>query len=187
MKFIKTEIPDVVIIEPLVYQDERGYFFESFRQNLLEEEIGKIIFIQENESKSKFGTLRGIHYQLPPYTQSKLVRVIRGKVQDIAVDLRKDSKYFGKYVSMILTAREKKQLFIPRGFGHAFLVLSKEAIFSYKVDNYYSKESERGILFDDRDLNIKWELPYSEIILSSKDKTSQILKNAELFKTEEIL
>ena len=181
MRFIKTEIPDVVIIEPVVHQDERGYFFESFRQDQFELYIGKINFIQENESKSTFGTLRGIHYQLLPYTQSKLVRVTKGIVQDVAVDLRKDSEYFGKYVSVILSDSNKRQLFIPKGFGHAFLTLSDEAVFSYKVDNYYSKESERGILFNDQNLNIKWELQNNQILLSKNDKTNTSFKKAEVF------
>ena len=182
MKFIKTEIPEVIIIEPKVFSDERGYFFESFRQDKLEEFLGyKINFCQDNESKSKRGVLRGLHYQLPPFAQTKLVRVIKGNVLDIAVDIRKGSPTFGKYVSVELTEDNKKQLFIPRGFAHGFLVLSEEAIFSYKVDNYYSKEYDRGIAYNDKALGIDWKIANEELILSQKDKTQQLLNEAEIF------
>jgi len=170
VKFHRTNIPDVVIIEPTVHEDKRGYFFESYRKDIFQKEIGKIDFIQDNESQSQFGTLRGIHYQVMPYTQSKLVRVIQGSIQDVAVDLRKDSKYFGKYISVILSESNKRQLFIPKGFGHAFLTLSNTAIVSYKVDNYYSKESDRSIIFNDDSINIKWELGFENILISDKDK-----------------
>jgi len=182
MKFIKTEIPEVIIIEPKVFSDERGYFFESFRQDKLEEFLGyKINFCQDNESKSKRGVLRGLHYQLPPFAQTKLVRVIKGNVLDIAVDIRKGSPTFGKYVSVELTEDNKKQLFIPRGFAHGFLVLSEEAIFSYKVDNYYASEHDRSIRFDDSDINIDWNFPQKDILISDKDKNAPYLKEAKVF------
>jgi dTDP-4-dehydrorhamnose 3,5-epimerase len=169
MKFIETKIPEVIIIEPKVWKDDRGYFYESFKQELFEKEIGKINFIQENESKSVYGSLRGLHYQLPPFAQSKLVRVISGKVLDVAIDMRKSSSTFGKYISAELSSENKKQLFIPQGFAHGFLTLSEEAIFQYKVDNYYSKESEAGIIFNDEKLNIEWQVDPNKLILSEKD------------------
>ena len=156
MKFIKTHLPEVIIIEPKVFEDERGYFMETFRQDLFEKNIQKINFIQENESKSKKGVLRGLHYQLPPFAQSKLVRVIKGSVIDVAVDIRKGSPTFGKYVALELSEKNKRQLFIPRGFAHGFLVTSDETIFSYKVDNYYSPKCDRSIRFDDPTININW-------------------------------
>jgi dTDP-4-dehydrorhamnose 3,5-epimerase len=181
MKFIKTEIPEVVIIEPKVFTDERGYFMESFRQDLFEKNVGKINFIQDNESKSKKGVLRGLHYQLPPFSQSKLIRVIKGSVIDVAVDIRKGSPTFGKYVAVELSEENKRQLFIPRGFAHGFLVTSEEAIFVYKVDNYYSPECDRNIRFDDPDINIDWNFPKNEILVSEKDKKAPFLKEAEIF------
>lgn len=170
MKFSTCEIEGLVIIESEVFKDERGYFFESFREDQFEKNIGKINFVQENESSSSYGALRGLHYQKSPYEQSKLVRVVKGSVLDIVVDIRKDSKTYGKYFSVELTGENKKQLFIPRGFAHGFLTLSDEAIFQYKVDNYYSKESETGIMWNDKKLGIDWGLPSNEIILSEKDK-----------------
>jgi dTDP-4-dehydrorhamnose 3,5-epimerase len=181
MKFIKTEIPEVIIIEPKVWKDDRGYFYESYRQDLFEKEIGKINFIQENESKSVHGSLRGFHYQLPPFAQSKLVSVISGKVLDIAVDMRKSSSTFGKYISAELSSENKKQLFIPQGFAHGFLTLSEEAIFQYKVDNYYSKESEAGIIFNDEYLNIEWQVDPDKLILSEKDLILPNFKNSIKF------
>ena len=181
MKFIKTEIPEVVIIEPKVFGDDRGYFMETFRQDLFEKNVRKINFIQDNESKSKRGVLRGLHYQLPPFAQSKLVRVIKGKVLDVAVDIRKKSPTFGKYVAVELSEENKRELFIPRGFAHGFLVLSEEAIFTYKVDNYYAPEYDRGIKFDDPDININWDFPKEEILISNKDKKAPFLKDAEIF------
>ncbi len=169
MIFTKTKIPEVIIIEPKVWKDERGYFYESFRQDFFEKEIRKINFIQDNESKSTYGTLRGLHYQLPPFAQSKLVKVVHGKVLDIAVDIRRGSPTFGKYVSIELSAENKKQLFIPKGFAHGFVTLSKTAIFQYKVDNYYNKESERGIIWNDKELEINWEIKKEEILLAEKD------------------
>ncbi len=178
MKFIRTEIPDVILIEPKVHGDDRGYFVETFRQDKLDEFLGyKIDFCQDNESKSKKGVLRGLHYQLHPFAQTKLVRVIKGKVLDVAVDIREGSPTFGKYISVVLSRDNKKQLLIPRGFAHGFVVLEDETIFSYKVDNYYSPKNDRGIFFNDMDLSIDWRLDSSELILSEKDKTQPLLKD----------
>ncbi len=171
MKFIRANIPDVVICDPVVHGDDRGYFVETFRQDKLEEFIGyKINFCQDNESKSSKGVLRGLHYQLVPYAQTKLVRVIQGKVLDIAVDIRKGSPTFGKYVAVELSSENKKQLLVPRGFAHGFVVLEDDTIFAYKVDNYYSPECDRGIAFDDDSLGIDWILNDAELKLSDKDK-----------------
>ena len=179
MKFIRTEIKDVVIIEPRVFIDERGYFFESFRQDKLQEFFGyKINFCQDNESKSVKGVLRGLHYQLPPFAQTKLVRVIKGKVLDVAVDIRVGSPTFAKHISVELSEENKKQLFIPRGFAHGFVVLSDEVIFAYKVDNYYNPEYDRGIAFDDKSLEIDWLFSYDELNLSTKDKAQPKLSEA---------
>jgi len=181
MKFIKTKIPDVVIIEPKVFGDDRGYFMETFRQDLFEKNVRKINFVQDNESKSKRGVLRGLHYQLPPFAQSKLVRVIKGSVIDVAVDIRKGSPTFGKYVAVELSEENKRQLFIPRGFAHGFLVTSDEAIFTYKVDNYYAPKYDRSIRFNDPDIDINWNFPKEEILVSDKDKNAPFLKDAEVF------
>jgi len=169
MHFIPTAIADLIIIEPKVYGDNRGYFFESFKKDIFEKNIGKIDFIQENESRSTFGVLRGLHMQKPPFAQAKLVRVVEGEVLDIAVDVRKDSPTFGKSISIILSAENKKQFFVPRGFAHGFVVLSENAIFQYKVDNIYSAENEIGISFDDLDLHIDWIIEKEKMILSAKD------------------
>ncbi|MFW2602062.1 dTDP-4-dehydrorhamnose 3,5-epimerase, partial [Aliarcobacter butzleri] len=159
MIFLKTSIPDVVVIEPKVHGDARGYFVETFRADKLEEFLGyKINFCQDNESKSSKGVLRGLHYQLAPFAQTKLVRVIKGKVLDVAVDIRKNSPTFGKYVAVLLSAENKKQLLVPRGFAHGFVVLEDDTVFAYKVDNYYSPECDRGIAYDDESLNIDWIL-----------------------------
>ena len=181
MKFIKTKIPGVVIIEPKVFVDDRGYFMESYRKDSFDKNIRKINFIQENESKSKKGVLRGLHYQLYPFAQSKLVRVIKGKVLDVAVDIRRNSTTFGKYVALELSEENKRQLFIPRGFAHGFLVTSEEAIFTYKVDNYYAPEYERSIRFDDPDININWNFTKEEILVSEKDKNASLLKDVKIF------
>jgi dTDP-4-dehydrorhamnose 3,5-epimerase len=171
MNFIRTEIEDVVIVEPVVHGDERGYFVETFRADKLEEFLGYTInFCQDNESKSSRGVLRGLHYQLAPAAQTKLVRVIQGKVLDVAVDIRKGSPTFGKHVAVELTAENKRQLLVPRGFAHGFVVLEDDTIFAYKVDNYYSPENDRGILFSDTDLNIEWQVEHDELNLSVKDK-----------------
>jgi len=183
MKFTRTKISDVIIIEPKVHGDDRGYFVETFRQDKLEEFIGyKIDFCQDNESKSSKGVLRGLHYQLAPYSQTKLVRVIQGSVLDVAVDIRKGSPTFGKYVSEVLTSENKKQMLVPRGFAHGFIVLEDDTIFAYKVDNYYSPKNDRGIAFDDKDLGIDWMLNIDELNLSDKDKKQSLLKDMnELF------
>jgi dTDP-4-dehydrorhamnose 3,5-epimerase len=178
MKFTRTNIKDVIICEPKVHGDDRGYFVETFRQDKLEEFIGyKIGFCQDNESKSSKGVLRGLHYQLTPYAQTKLARVIQGKVLDVAVDLRKGSATFGKYVSVELTSDNKKQLLVPRGFAHGFVVLEDDTIFSYKVDNYYSPDCDRGILFDDEALDIDWIVNKEKLNLSDKDKVQPLLKD----------
>jgi dTDP-4-dehydrorhamnose 3,5-epimerase len=181
MKFIPTKIPDVIIIEPKVFGDDRGYFMESFRQDLFDKEIPGIDFIQDNESLSVFGVLRGLHYQLPPFAQSKLVRVVKGKVLDVAVDIRKNSPTFGKHASVELSEHNKRQLFVPRGFAHGFVVLSDSAVFQYKVDNLYSGEHDRGIAFDDPEIGIDWGLPIDKLVLSDKDTQNPLLKDAELF------
>ena len=180
MKFAPQSIPEVVLIKPTVHGDNRGYFMESFRQDLFEDAIGyKVNFIQDNESKSTKGVLRGLHYQLPPYAQAKLVRVIEGSVLDVAVDIRKSSTTFGQYVIAELTAENKHQLFVPHGFAHGFVVLSDSATFTYKVDNYYAPEHDRGIAFDDNDLDIDWQLPLELLQLSDKDKSHPALANAK--------
>lgn len=182
MKFTKTEIPDVVICRPKIFGDYRGYFSETFRKDLLEEFLGyRVNFCQDNESKSSYGVLRGLHYQLPPFTQSKLVRVIEGRVLDIAVDIRKGSPHFGQNVTVELNAKDGMQLFVPRGFAHGFVVLSETAKFAYKCDNYYTPSHDRGILFNDPQITIDWQVPLDHFILSEKDKQQPLLKNAELF------
>jgi len=180
MNFIRTAIPDVVIIEPQVHGDERGYFVETFRADKLEEFLGyKINFCQDNESKSSRGVLRGLHYQLAPSAQTKLVRVIQGRVLDVAVDIRKGSPTFGKHVSVELTSENKRQLLVPRGFAHGFVVLEDDTVFAYKVDNYYSPENDRGILFSDEALNIDWQVPHDELKLSAKDKVQPKLADTQ--------
>ena len=169
MKFINTKISDLIIIEPTVYEDTRGYFFESYNQKKFEEVVGKISFVQDNESKSSKGVLRGLHFQKPPFDQAKLVRCIKGKVLDVAVDLRKGSKTYGQHVSLELSCKNKKQLFIPRGFAHGFLVLSESAIFAYKVDNIYAPDYDEGICWNDSILNISWGIDESKILVSEKD------------------
>ena len=183
MKFTIQPISGVILIEPTLYGDNRGYFIEIHRQDLLEEALGyKVNFVQDNDSKSSKGVLRGLHYQIPPYTQAKLVRAIEGSVLDIVVDIRKSSPTFGQHVAIELTAENKHQIFIPQGFAHGFIVLSDSAIFSYKVDNYYSPEHERGIAFDDKNLAINWRIPLKDIELSNKDKAQPSLSDAlELF------
>lgn len=189
MKFIETKIPDVMIIEPIIFSDDRGYFEETYRKDKLEEAIGySIDFVQDNESKSSYGVLRGLHFQLPPFAQSKLVRVIKGTILDVAVDIRKGSPTFGKYVSVELSEKNKRMVFIPRGFAHGFVVLSDEAIFSYKVDNYYSKENDCGIAYNDPSLGIDWQLDSDALKLSEKDQVQQLLSEVErLFEYSEDL
>lgn len=171
MNFVRMEIPDVILCEPKIHGDHRGYFVETFRQDNLEEFLGyKINFIQDNESKSSRGVLRGLHYQLGFAAQTKLVRVIQGSVLDVAIDIRVGSPTFGKHVAIELNSENKQQLLIPRGFAHGFVVLEDETIFAYKVDNYYAPKSDRGIAFDDKELNIDWKITNEELILSVKDK-----------------
>lgn len=183
MEFVRTAIPDVILIKPRVHGDHRGYFVETYRQDKLEALLGHgLSFCQDNESKSSKGVLRGLHYQLPPFAQTKLVRVIQGSVLDIALDIRQGSPTFGKHVAVCLSAQNKHQLFVPRGFAHGFVVLEDETIFAYKVDNYYAPEHDRGIAYDDGDLNIDWHLPKEALILSPKDTQQPPFKNnAALF------
>ena len=186
MNFIRTNIPDVIIIEPIVHGDHRGYFVETFRADKLEDFLGyKLNFGQDNESKSSKGVLRGLHYQLAPHAQTKLVRVISGRVLDVAVDIRRNSPTFGKYVAVLLSAENKKQLLVPRGFAHGFVVLEDDTVFAYKVDNYYSPQCDRGIAFDDENLNIDWILNHDELNLSAKDtkqpKLFDIKDDKEIF------
>lgn len=177
MNFIRTDIPDVLIIEPLVHGDGRGYFVETFRADKLEAFLGyKINFCQDNESKSSKGVLRGLHYQLAPAAQTKLVRVIQGSVLDVAVDIRKGSPTFGKHIAVELTSENKRQLLVPRGFAHGFVVLEDDTVFAYKVDNYYSPENDRGIAFNDESLGINWVLSADTLNLSAKDKIQSLLQ-----------
>ena len=177
MKFSRAEIPDVIIIEPDVFSDERGYFFESFKQNELNEFLEyDVKFCQDNESQSTYGVLRGLHYQEPPFAQAKLVRVIQGSVLDVAVDIRKDSPTFGRHISIELNDQNRKQLFIPKGFAHGFVTMSETAGFAYKVDNYYKKEFDKGIAFDDSVLNINWKLKQSQLKISLKDRNQPLLE-----------
>jgi dTDP-4-dehydrorhamnose 3,5-epimerase len=186
MKFIRAVIPDVVIIEPAVMGDERGYFVETFRQDKLNAFLGFTInFVQDNESKSSYGVLRGLHYQLAPAAQTKLVRVIKGKVLDVAVDIRAGSPSFGQHVSVELSEQNKRQLLVPRGFAHAFVVLEDDSVFAYKVDNYYSPEHDRGIAFDDPALGINWLVAKDCLKLSGKDTQQVALANAEVFAFEQ--
>lgn len=170
MNFIKTEIPEVVIIEPKVFGDDRGYFFESFNQKEFEKHIGKVDFVQDNESKSSRGVLRGLHFQKPPFNQAKLVRCIAGEVLDVAVDLRKDSTTYKKYVAIRLSGDNKRQLFVPRGFAHGFVVLSEKATFAYKVDNWYSANHDAGIAWNDEEIAVDWQIAAKEVQLSGKDQ-----------------
>ena len=175
MKVIKTKLEGVVIIEPQVFFDDRGYFFESFSQQRFNEQVAPITFVQDNESKSSYGVLRGLHFQKSPFAQSKLVRVVKGKVLDVAVDLRKNSPTFGQYESVVLSEENKRQFFIPQGFAHGFAVLSEEAIFQYKCDNYYAPQSEGSVRWNDPTIAIDWQLPEKDIILSAKDEKAPLL------------
>lgn len=181
MNYIETEIDGVFIIEPKVFNDARGYFMEAWKQEEFNQHIGKVDFIQDNESKSSFGVLRGLHYQKGETSQAKLVRVIKGKVLDVAVDLRKSSPTFGKHVMVELSEENKRQFFIPRGFAHGFLVLSEEAIFIYKVDNPYSPSTDGGIRWNDPDLGIEWPIDPAKVLTSEKDLNQPFLKDAEVF------
>ena len=180
MKFIRTDIKDVIICEPIVHKDERGYFIETFRVDQLQDFLGyKINFCQDNESKSSKGVLRGLHYQVPPFAQTKLVRVIQGKILDVAVDIRVGSPTFAKHISVELSSENARQLLVPRGFAHAFVVLEDDTVVAYKVDNYYSEECERGIFVCDEDLAIDWILNQDELKLSDKDKKQPKLNEME--------
>lgn len=179
MEVIKTEIEGVVIIEPRIFKDERGYFYESFSQREFEEKVCRTTFVQDNQSKSSYGVLRGLHFQKPPYCQSKLVRCIKGAVLDVAVDIRKGSPTFGKYVAVELTEENHRQFFVPRGFAHGFAVLSEEAVFQYKCDNFYNKESEGSVAWNDPELNIDWRIPFDKVLLSEKDKLSKNIADAD--------
>ena len=174
MKLIKTKISDVYIIEPKAFKDDRGYFLESFNLQKFEENVCEIKFIQDNESKSSKGVLRGLHFQKPPFNQAKLVRCVEGRIMDIVVDIRKGSPTYGKHVSVELTGENKRQLFVPRGFAHGFVVLSETAEFFYKCDNFYNKDSEGGIRFDCPILNIDWQIDLNDVQLSDKDKVLPI-------------
>ncbi|WP_452603004.1 dTDP-4-dehydrorhamnose 3,5-epimerase [Pontimicrobium sp. MEBiC06410] len=170
MKAIKTKLEDCFILEPTIFNDERGYFFESFNNSVFNKIMGvNTVFVQDNESYSTKGVLRGLHYQQGEFAQAKLVRVVKGKVLDVAVDLRKNSKTYSEYISVELTEDNKRQLFVPKGFAHGFVVLSDTAIFSYKCDGFYNKDAERGIIYNDITLNIDWKLPEKELIISEKD------------------
>lgn len=177
MKFIKTKIQDLIIIEPSVFEDKRGYFLESFNLKEFKKNIYPIKFMQDNESKSSKGVLRGLHFQKPPFEQAKLVRCIEGNVIDIALDIRIGSPTYGTYEAIELSGNNKKQLFIPRGFAHGFLVLSESAVFAYKVDNIYAPSFDSGIRYDDKDLNIEWGLAKKKIIVSKKDKDLPFFKD----------
>ena len=181
MNYIQTEIDGVWIIEPKVFNDARGYFMEAFKEEEFRANIGDVHFVQDNESKSSFGVLRGLHYQKGEYSQAKLVRVIKGKVLDVAVDLRRSSPTFGKYVSVELSEENKRQFFIPRGFAHGFLVLSEEAIFTYKVDNGYAPQAEASIRFNDETIGIEWPIAEEQLLLSPKDKTAPSFRDATYF------
>ena len=176
MNFIKTEIEGVVIVEPKVWGDERGYFFESFKEEEFVKAVGPVKFVQDNESRSSYGVVRGLHFQKEPYAQAKLVRVVLGAVLDVAVDIREGSPTFGKHVAVELTGENHKQLFIPRGFAHGFAVLSPEAVFQYKCDNYYHPEAEGAIAWNDPDIAIDWRIPASDVRLSAKDASHPSLK-----------
>lgn len=188
MKVIETAIPGVVIIEPRIFNDDRGYFFESFSQRDFEEQVRPIHFVQDNESKSSYGVLRGLHFQKPPYAQSKLVRVIKGAVLDVAVDIRKGSPTFGQHVAVELTEDNHRQFFIPRGFAHGFSVLTPEVVFQYKCDNFYAPTHEGALAWNDPALGIDWRIPQADVILSEKDKHHPTLQDAEwLFSYDEDL
>ena len=180
MNVIQTSIDGVVIIEPHVFNDSRGYFFESFNQREFEEKVCKTIFVQDNESKSFYGVIRGLHFQKPPLAQSKLVRVVKGAVLDVAVDIRKGSPTFGQHVAVELTEENHRQFFIPRGFAHGFSVLSEEVVFQYKCDNFYAPQYEGTVAWNDPDLGIDWRIPIDKAVLSEKDQKTPILNNAYL-------
>ena len=179
MEVVKTAIEGVFIIEPKVFGDARGYFFESFSEREFKEKVGDIHFVQDNESMSKFGVMRGLHFQRPPYAQSKLVRCVKGEVIDIAVDIRKGSPTYGQHVAALLTEDNHRQFFVPRGFAHGFVVLTDEVVFQYKCDNFYNKESEGSVAWNDPQLAIDWRIPADKVLLSEKDKLSKFLCDAD--------
>ena len=177
MNLIKTTLDGLVVLKPTIFKDNRGYFMESYNQKNINKLVGNVNFVQDNESESSRGILRGLHFQKPPYAQAKLVRCLKGSVLDVVLDLRKDSKTYGIFETILLTEENKKQLFIPKGFAHGFVVLSETAIFSYKVDNYYNPDSESGVLWNDLALNIDWKINKKEIIVSEKDKSLPTFNN----------
>ena len=179
MEIVKTDIDGVVIIEPRVFGDERGYFFESFSQREFEKLGINTVFVQDNESKSCYGVVRGLHFQAPPYAQAKLVRCVKGRIRDIAVDIRKGSPTYGKHVAVELTEDNHRLFFIPHGFAHGFSVLSETAVFQYKCDNYYTPQSEGALLWNDKDLNINWLIPDKHVVLSEKDRHHPLFKDFE--------
>ena len=179
MNIIHTDIQGLVIIEPQLFKDQRGYFFESFSEREFAEKVAPVKFVQDNESKSSYGVLRGLHFQKPPYAQAKLVRVVKGRVLDVAVDLRKGSPAYGRYEAVELSDENHRQLFIPRGFAHGFCVLSEEVVFQYKCDNYYAPQSEGALRWDDPDLAIDWKIPSGDIILSDKDRDNPGFKELD--------
>lgn len=180
MNIIKTSVEGIVIIEPRLFKDERGYFFESFNQKDFEEKVCRTTFVQDNESKSSYGVIRGLHFQKPPFEQAKLVRVVKGAVLDVAVDIRKNSPTFGQHVAVELTEENHRQFFIPKGFAHGFSVLSKEVVFQYKCDEFYHPEAEGGIAWNDPNLGIDWKIPENKIIVSVKDTMYLLLQNIKL-------
>ncbi|MGB0130133.1 dTDP-4-dehydrorhamnose 3,5-epimerase [Chlorobium sp.] len=184
MNIIETAIPDVLIFEPKVFGDDRGYFLETYRHDIFERHAGPVDFVQDNESKSSYGVLRGLHFQKPPHTQSKLVRVVSGRVLDVAVDLRKGSPFYGMHVAVELDSDRKNMLWIPRGFAHGFAVLSDEAVFAYKCDNYYSPAHDAGVVWNDPDLGIDWRIPEGDIALSAKDAALPSFAEAGAFDFE---
>lgn len=184
MQVIITAIPDVLIFEPKVFGDDRGYFFESFRLDLFEQHVGHVDFVQDNESKSGYGVLRGLHFQKPPYTQSKLVRALYGSVLDVVVDLRLGSPWYGRHVSCLLDTERKRMLWVPKGFAHGFLVLSQEAVFAYKCDNYYTPSHDAGIRWNDPSLGIDWQLPPEVIRVSGKDAEQPAFSSVDTFAYE---
>lgn len=179
MKIIKTAIPDLLIIEPKVFEDARGYFFESYNQNNFEKDDLHFRFVQDNQSKSSYGVIRGLHYQIEPHAQAKLVRVLSGKIYDVTVDIRKGSPTFGKWVGVELSEENKKQVLVPKGFAHGFSVLSETAVVFYKCDNFYYPESDRGIIYNDTSLNIDWKIDADKAIISEKDLKHPTLENAD--------
>ena len=180
MKITSTDIPGLLILEPKIFNDDRGYFFESYNKNVFEINKLDIQFIQDNQAKSTYGVIRGLHYQLAPYTQTKLIRVLKGEIYDVAVDIRKNSPTFGKWTGVHLSEENQKQLIVPKGFAHGYSVLSKEAIILYKCDDFYNKESERGIMYNDPAINIDWKIDTNKSIISAKDKVLHGIEKAEM-------